>query len=85
MANYWNMLDKHSPTFCNAAYRSMQRGWKIVKDVAEGTLHLRQLATIYLPKEAAEESKEYSIRLDRAVFFNAFRSEERRVGKECRL
>ena len=52
----------------------MKQGWQTVDDVSQGTQHLRtcKRREEYLPRERAEESTNYGIRLARAVFFNAF-------------
>src|SRR5262249_12920730 len=50
----------------------MKRAWGYVRDVCEGTLHLRDFGIRYLPIEPAEDSRDFSIRLSRAIFFNAF-------------
>jgi hypothetical protein len=65
-------LKKNQPAYENRTYGEMQRAWKIVRDVCEGTLRLRDLKSEYLPMEEAEDSKDYAIRLSRAIFFNAF-------------
>lgn len=43
-----------------------------VRDVAKGTLHMRDLGAKYLPKEEAETDRAYTIRLSRAVLVNFY-------------
>lgn len=52
----------------------MRPRWQIVEDVAKGTLHLRECRQhdYYLPREEAEDIKDYINRKKRAVLFNAF-------------
>lgn len=54
------------------AHGDMARAWGIVRDVSRGTLCLREKGAEYLPVEKAEKSEAYGIRLNRAIFFNAF-------------
>jgi hypothetical protein len=63
---------KNKPAYKCAAYQKMELGWKIVRDVSGGTLHLRESKSEYLPVEPAEDFRDFSIRLSRAIFFNAF-------------
>jgi hypothetical protein len=63
---------KNKPAYKCNAYRDMELGWKIVRDVSLGALHLRELRAEYLPFEPAEDFRDFSIRLARAIFFNAF-------------
>ncbi len=60
------------PSYLNQSYRDMRRAWRIVDDVAQGTLRLRAAGSEYLPIEPAEDERDFKIRLERAIFFNAF-------------
>ena len=61
------------PNYQNADYKDMQPAWTIVRDVSGGTVRMRQVGKTYLPKEVAEEPKAYNCRLNRSVFFNAYK------------
>jgi uncharacterized protein DUF4055 len=65
---------KNNPSYECKDYKEMRPRWQIVDDVSKGTLHLRECRSheYYLPKEPAEDSKDYAIRKQRAVLFNAF-------------
>jgi hypothetical protein len=63
---------KNKPAYKCAAHQKMELGWKIVRDVSEGTLHLRESKSEYLPPEPAEDFRDFGTRLSRAIFFNAF-------------
>src|SRR6266498_1288596 len=63
----------NKPDYQNADYKDMQAAWTIVRDVSGGTPRMRQAGTAYLPKEPAEEPKVYNRRLNRSVFFNAYK------------
>ncbi|MBL8186575.1 MAG: DUF4055 domain-containing protein [Acidobacteria bacterium] len=61
----------NQPDFVCNARQKMARQWTIVRDVADGTLRLREVGAQYLPAEKAEKSEAYAIRLSRAILFNA--------------
>ncbi len=63
---------KNKPPYKCDAYQRMEEAWKIVCDVAGGTLHLRKNGAAYLPVEPAEDRREFNVQLSRAIFFNAF-------------
>src|SRR5205085_9180254 len=65
--------DNNRADFRVAAYGAMQHAWRIVTAVWLGTLEMRACAREYLPQEPAEDDDSYRPRLQRAVFFNAFR------------
>lgn len=57
----------------------------VVRDTYQGTLHLRSKRDEYLPRDPAEKSDHYSVRLSRAVLFNALvRTHASLVGKVFR-
>ncbi len=64
--------NQDNPSYQNAAYRQMIPGWRIVDDVAPGTLSLRSAGSLYLPMEPAEDPLDFQSRVSRAIFFNAF-------------
>jgi hypothetical protein len=65
--------EKNKPNYKCADYREMACDWEIVEDLSKGTRHLRKMGAKYLPVELAEDrSKDYPIRLSRALLFNAF-------------
>lgn len=64
--------EKNNPSYKCAAYQQMTRSWQYVQDVSQGTLHLRDSRTTYLPREPQEQPDAYGIRIQRAIFFNAF-------------
>ncbi len=63
--------DKNSPGYHNAAHREMEPSWDLMADVCAGTLRLRQKGPTYLPLEPAEDTHDYALRKNRALFFNA--------------
>ena len=63
--------DGSSPGYRNQAYRAMEKAWRMMADIAGGTVAIRQRGREYLPIEPAEDFREYDSRLERAVFFNA--------------
>ena len=60
------------PDYKNTAYVSMSRGWKTVRDVAAGTLAVRDCGKEYLPRFPAEHKDSYQERLKSATLFNAY-------------
>lgn len=67
-------VDKTSqPDYKSSAYSEMSEAWAIVRDVAGGTATMRAAGETYLPKEPAEKPENYARRLNRSVFFNAYR------------
>lgn len=68
------MIDNqpNKPSYQNKAYQSMSAGWKVVRDVARGTLHMREQGGDYLPKFPAEHDQTYRERLSVATLFNAY-------------
>jgi hypothetical protein len=64
---------KTQANYENADYKEMCPAWEIVRAVTGGTAKMREAAGTYLPKEPAEQEPAYRRRLNRSVFFNAFR------------
>ena len=63
--------EKDSPAFESRAYRDMAGDLQVVRDVAQGTRHLRSRGVEYLPKHKKETVVNYNNRLKQAVLFNA--------------
>lgn len=55
-------------------YRRMQRHWKLLHDLLGGTFAMRDAGQEWLPQEPKEEADHYSIRLQRAVLFNGYKT-----------
>ncbi|HKX31492.1 MAG TPA: DUF4055 domain-containing protein [Blastocatellia bacterium] len=73
--------DRNSPAYRCKAHNDQWADLKYVRDVAGGTRHLRSLTTEYLPKEPAEKTAAYQVRLARAILFNAYeRAKDAMVG-----
>lgn len=64
--------DPNSPAYECAEYRKQIPDLETVRDLRAGTRTLRDKGAQYLPPEPAEESRDYVIRLNRAVCFNAY-------------
>lgn len=60
------------PDFQNTKYLDMGPYWRIIDDVRQGTLHMRQMGKVYLPKHPLESNKAYQNRLEATVFYNAY-------------
>lgn len=63
----------NQPDYKTTAYNAMSPAWKVVTDVSAGTPRLREAGSEYLPQEPAEKDLNYTRRLNRSVFFNAYR------------
>lgn len=72
MANTEQLYDPNRPDYRCAASVGMLDAIEYVRDVSEGTLHLRSLGIKYLPREEAETDRAYKIRLSRAVLVNFY-------------
>lgn len=64
--------DANSPAYECGEYREQLADLETVRDLRAGTRRLRDRAERYLPLEPAEEDRDYKIRLNRAVCFNAY-------------
>lgn len=64
--------DANKPNFRSAAHVAMARNWDVIDGVAGGTVALRDGGAKWLPMEPAEDHRDFAIRLQRAIFFNAF-------------
>jgi hypothetical protein len=64
---------KNAPSYRSGAYSSMLPFWCFVEDCYQGTHAVRSGSTTYLPKNEAEDQKDYAQRLARATFYNAYR------------
>lgn len=67
-----NEKDINLPSYHNNAHDQMERFWTIIDAVSGGTLGLRDEGPRWLPLEPAEDQRDYSIRLRRAIFYNIF-------------
>ncbi len=56
------------------AYEAMSIKWEVLDDLMGGTLRMRAVREKWLPREPAEGTSAYNIRLTRSVLFNAFKS-----------
>ena len=65
--------DGDLPSTMSPAARRQKDALMLCRHVSGGTDTLRMHSTAYLPKAAAEHSDDYSNRLGRSVFYNAFR------------
>lgn len=63
---------KDRPDTPNHATVVMTPDLELIRDVSRGTSSLRAQGKRYLPQAPAERTDDYRIRLNRAVFFNAF-------------
>lgn len=61
------------PDFRSPSYLAQMAHVRVVRDVYEGTLHIRGKAEDYLPKYKIEQRADYDKRLERAILFNAVR------------
>ena len=64
--------DEDRPDRPNADVEGQQKALILCRDVASGTLHLRDTGRAYLPQAPGEINADYDIRLARSVLFNAF-------------
>ena len=61
------------PSVMSPSAKAQSSALTIVRDLWGGTERLRAATTSYLPKAPGERTDDYNIRLERSVFFNAFR------------
>jgi len=66
-------MEKQGPDTPGLAHERQAKAVQVVRDVFQGTLHMRKQAAKYLPVFAKETPESYSDRLQQAVLFNAFR------------
>ncbi len=64
---------ENRPDTRNAASAAMQPDITLVRDLAGGTSAVRKEKTAYLPQYSREDTADYTVKLNRAVVFNAFK------------
>ncbi len=67
------VAEKDLPSTPSKAAQRQQGALTLVRDLWNGTERIRERGTTYLPKSPGESPANYSIRLQRSVFFNVFR------------
>lgn len=64
--------EQNLPNTPSPSVKAQQPALQLVRDIAGGTERVRGKTTQYLPKAPGESPENYSVRLNRSVFFNVF-------------
>src|SRR5512147_880740 len=64
--------DDNLPSTPNKAVKRQATALALVRDLEAGPERVRDQGTVYLPKAPGEDTANYSDRLERSVFYNAF-------------
>jgi hypothetical protein len=65
--------DADNPKTLSASAKRQQHALQIVRDLFAGPEKVRERGAVYLPQAPGEDGINYTVRLNRSVFFNAFR------------